>query len=119
MLTAQKLIAMGFAGKRVGEILKQSKTWTKEQTEEFLNTGLTPKVDSVKMTPGTVWHWLCNHPAFTGFRSASNSEKLRWLNDGSVIINDELAEPDDLILSCIPLRSLVFFPSSQNKVTML
>lgn len=118
-ITPQFLIKMGFEGKRIGEIIKLSKTWSKEQIEEFLNTGKIARPESVKIVEHSVWHWLCFNPLFKNFLSASNSEKRRWLEDKAVVINNENPEPDDLIIWFFPIKSLIFFPSAKNKITML
>jgi hypothetical protein len=79
---------------------------------------------SRKMTPGTLWHWLCTAREFDGMLSiekpceiASNSEKLRWLLQRAVEINGrsdwQFDEP-------VPeIHSLVFFPKSRRRTTMV
>ena len=118
MVTAKQIVAMGFSGKRVGEILKILNKCSPEEVEEFLNTGEVPKnPGSVKLTPGTVWWWLCHHPCVIGIKSASNSEKRRWLETSAVIINGTALKADDPMPDTV--ESLVFFPNSQLRITML
>ena len=50
-------------------------------------------------------------------RHASNSERRRWLQSRSVIINGDRPGPDDLVE--MPVTELVFFPSSPRRCTML
>ena len=77
----------------------------------------------VRMTPGTVWHWLCKNDCLVGMGSregrkgnASNSERLRWLNGKAVIINGKQSQPMDTFPD--NLESLVFFPKGKGKITM-
>lgn len=123
-MNAQTLIAMGFVGKRVGAILKQSKSWSEEQTQEFLKTGETPVFDSVKMIPGSVWDWACNNVCLqnmfsieTGNTFASNAEKRRWFDSGIVLVNGTRPKPDDKLSD--ELKELVWFPGSSRQITML
>lgn len=39
MLTPQIILHHGFTGKKVGEILKNSKSWNQEQLEQFISDG--------------------------------------------------------------------------------
>ncbi len=48
---------------------------------------------------------------------ASNSEIRRWLKEGSVVINGKKVAPGDEVE--IPIRELVFFPTSKRKTTIL
>lgn len=50
-------------------------------------------------------------------RRASNGDRRRWLQSGAVVINGERPGPDDLVE--LPVNSLVFFPKSKRKTTML
>ena len=45
----------------------------------------------------------------------SKSELKRWLEKGSVIINEEKPSPNDEV--CYPIKSLIFFPKG-DRVTM-
>jgi len=46
----------------------------------------------------------------------SNSELKRWLLQGAVVINGAKPKPWDVV--AYPIKELVFFPNSTNKVTM-
>ena len=50
-------------------------------------------------------------------REASNKEKYQWLENHSIEINRKCPGPNDLI--DYPINSLIFFPTSKNKCTML
>ena len=65
------------------------------------------------------WRFLCSLPhvpmQLKGDMpvTASNSERRRWLQNKSVIINGEKPNWDDEIE--FPITQLVFFPKSQQK----
>lgn len=70
------------------------------------------------------WHYLINNDCLKEMQSrekpgttATNSEKRRWLQNKSVIINDKKPGPDEEIE--FPISNLVFFPKSNLKITML
>lgn len=69
------------------------------------------------------WRFLCSIPhvpmQFNGERAvkASNSERRRWLQNKSVIINGVKPNWDDQIE--FPVTELIFFPKSNRRVTML
>jgi hypothetical protein len=69
------------------------------------------------------WKFLCSLPhvpmQFNGNQAvvASNSEKRRWLQNRSVIING--VKPDWKDEICFPVTELVFFPKSNRRTTML
>lgn len=48
---------------------------------------------------------------------ASNSEIKRWFKKKSIIINDIVVKIDDIIE--MPVVSLVFFPKSKRRCTMV
>lgn len=49
--------------------------------------------------------------------AASNSERRRWLESRSVIINGVKPGPQDEIV--FPVNELVFFPKGERRTTML
>lgn len=121
-MNAQDIMKKGFTGKKVGEILKQSKEWNEEEINSFLSNGTIPTRERVVMIPGSVWHWLCTNECFTGMFSrdntgiASNSEKRRWLESGNIRVNSEFPKPDDKLE---PVWDLVFFPGKRFQCTMV
>jgi len=119
-LSAKQLLDLGYKGKEVGSILKSLKNASPQEVEHFLKTRELPKHEQICMLPGTVWHWLCFNECFDNFRGASNSEKRRWLENKSVIINGRPIGPDEACPWDKPedLVSLVFFPSGTT-VTMI
>ncbi len=52
-----------------------------------------------------------------GCRPVSNSELVRWLKSGGVIINETAPKPLDSIT--FPVKQLIFFPSSKRKATIV
>jgi hypothetical protein len=48
---------------------------------------------------------------------ASNSEKRRWLQNRSVVINGVKPDWNDEI--CFPVTSMVFFPNSNRRTTFI
>lgn len=123
MLTSQQLIEAGIKpGQTFGKCIKCS---TIEEALTLWNNSEESKPKEKKEKQDwtdTVWEWLCEHSHFQGMMSreqfgiASKSEKKRWLESGSVIINGQKLKPEDIIPNRI--HSLVFFPSG-NKITML
>ena len=105
----------GIKGKRVGEILKLSKSWSEDEISTFLNLGLTPKREKVGISEGTVLHWFVNNPCVCGLLNSSISQKRRWLDEGAVVINGKKLKSEDKMPE---LESLVFFPNG-NKITLL
>ena len=69
------------------------------------------------------WKFLCSIPhvpmQFNGKQAvvASNSEKRRWLQNRSVVINGVKPNWNDEI--CFPVTELVFFPKSNRRTTMV
>lgn len=69
------------------------------------------------------WKFLCSLPhlpmQFNGNQAvkASNSERRRWLQNRSVIING--VKPDWRDEISFPVTELVFFPKSNRRTTML
>lgn len=114
MLTAQQVLSKGFNGKKVGEIAKLSKTWNEAQIAHFLNTGETPVFEKTPLAVNCVLNWMIGKQDF--FPSSSISEKRRWLESGSVIINGQKMKPEEIVP--IEIETLVLFPSGQT-VTML
>lgn len=139
MLTSSELISLGIKqGELFGKILKTVKSCTiKEEAEniarEMWSQFLTNKQQeqgshkSIKMIPGSVWDWLCHNPVFigmcsieTGNNTASNSEKRRWLENGSVLINGLRPEPDWMKEPLFDfVFELVFFSGSKKQITMV
>lgn len=116
MLDAQTLMKMGFQGKRIGELIKSSKTWNQEQLNFFLETGETPVFEKTVVVDGSVLQWMIEKSEF--FPSSSNSEKRRLLEQSGVIINGLTKSSDDLVPPIV--HSLVLFPGSKvKKCTML
>lgn len=113
MLTAKILLEMNFSGKKVGEILKMSKEWTPAQLSEFLLNKKIPEIEFERMESGSIWEFLCTD----FFPPASKSEKFRWLRDKAVIVNGIAFAPNDPVPDLI--TSLVLFPKSSLKITML
>jgi hypothetical protein len=70
----------------------------------------------------TALDFICSLPhvpmQFNGTQAvvASNSEKRRWLQNRSVIINGVKPNWNDEI--CFPVVELVFFPKSDRRTTM-
>ena len=46
-------------------------------------------------------------------RKASNSERRRWLQNKSVLINGEKPKPSDAVT--FPIEQLIFFPKSRKR----
>lgn len=67
--------------------------------------------------------FICSIPhvpmQFNGDKAvvASNSEKRRWLQNHSIIINGVKPNWNDEI--CFPVTELVFFPKSNRRTTMI
>ncbi len=51
------------------------------------------------------------------FGRPSNSELVRWLNDGAVVINGIKPKPNDFIE--YPIKELVFFPNGKRRTTLI
>lgn len=49
--------------------------------------------------------------------AASNSEVRRWISDGTVLFNHEKCKPEEEI--DFPIHSLVFFPRSKRRTTLV
>ena len=119
MLSAQDVMKHGFSGKKVGEILKNSKTWSPEQIEHFKNTGEKPVFlkDDLSIKEDSVLEWMIENSCVKGMFS-SNSERRRTLNDGHVEINGMKMKADDKF-PFNNLKSLVFFKGTQKQCTMM
>ncbi len=115
MLTVDELRKMGIEGKKIGPLIKLSKDWNPEEQDIFLKTGKLPEKESLSCKKGSVWDYLCNNPALAGWHS--KSEKRRWLVDSAVVLNGLRPKPDDICPD--EITELVFFPNSNNKITML
>lgn len=123
MLKSADLIAVGIRpGPLFGKIMKECSTieealicW-EGRPQEVRQSG-------VKMIEGSVWEWLCRSEFFKMCSKeipgelASNSEKRRWLANGSIKLNGEFPGPD----SPLPETrwELIFFPTSPFRITML
>lgn len=122
-LTPKDLIALGIKpGELFGKILRYCQTT--EHALEVWNSREIVVRESVVMLTHSVWDWLCNAEFFQGMtsrefpdRHASNGEKRRWFESGSVIINGQALGPDDL--APLTVDTLVFFPRSPLRITML
>lgn len=119
MITAQELLQAGWIGKDIGRILKDSKSWSDEDTENFRKTNKTPikKSSDLALRYGSVLWWFITNPCVCELGGSSNSQKRRWLNEGAVHINGSSVKPDDDFPDT--LISLVFFPKSNFKITMI
>ena len=123
-MTAQDVMKWGFSGKSVGEILKQSKKWSNDEIQEFLQSGKKPECQKIEMITGSVWEWLCKHPCLQNLFSrdtgdikiASNGEKRRWLENKNVKLNGDFPSPDSLMPSKV--TELIFFPGSKFQCTI-
>lgn len=120
MLTSQDIMSHGYTGKKVGEILKYSKTWTEDQVIKFRQTGVRPtfaKKDlSIKLD--SVLSWFVNNECVNTLKQSSITQKRQWLNDGAILINGIRVKPDDKF-PWGKLNSLVFFNGSKHQITML
>lgn len=119
MLTAQIIIKHGFEGKKVGEILKNSKTWSAEQIQHFINTGKKPVFEKkdFSIKEGTVLEWFINNDCVKNLLGSSNTQKRQWLESGSVTINGTKLKSDDQFPE--KLTELVFFKGSKSQITMV
>jgi len=122
MLTSKQLLEAGIKpGELFGKLLKCETL--EEALKQWNERVVVQKEPSIKIIEGSAWSYLINNPCFQNMCSrefpgkiASNSEKRRWLENGSVEINNAKPKPDDIIT--YPVTQLVFFPSS-NRITML
>jgi hypothetical protein len=51
----------------------------------------------------------CSHP--------SNSEIMRWCNNGSVIINGKKPKANEIVE--FPIKELIFFPKAKRRTTVI
>lgn len=119
-LTPQIIMSHGFTGKRVGEILKNSKGWSEAQLARFIEVGelpVFPKKD-LEVKEWSVLQWFIENECVRNLFSSSNSQKRRWLEEGAVEINGAKLGPNDPFPHG-ELRSLVFFYGSKFQITML
>jgi len=71
----------------------------------------------------TALDFICSLPhvpmQFNGEQAvvASNSEKRRWLQNRSILINGVKPDWNDEI--CFPVTELIFFPKSNRRTTMV
>jgi hypothetical protein len=73
-----------------------------------------PKRQTVKMTVGSVWHWLAKHPCIAG---ESNSQVLRWINEGAISLNFHTDwDPSESMPEVI--TELTLFPSGVRKTIL-
>jgi hypothetical protein len=124
MLTPQNILDKGFTGKKVGEILKESKTWNAAQVDTFLKHGIIPKKEFERAEKGSILDWICNSEIFSTMCSiegshsvASNSERRRWVEKGSLKINGIKVGINDFVP--MKIDSLVFFEGSHHQITMV
>lgn len=63
-------------------------------------------------------HLICQFQSIeTPNKLASNSEIRRWIDQSSVLINNERCKPDELL--DFPIISMVLFPKSDTKKTTI
>lgn len=115
MLSAQDILAAGYTGKRVGELIKWSKSWTKEEITQFLTDGTLPDYEKVVVQPNSTLDWFVNNHCVSTLLNSSIAQKRRWLNEGAVIMNGQKVMADEKM---VQLTSLVFFPNGRT-ITML
>jgi hypothetical protein len=113
MLSAPEIIAKGFSGKRVGEIIKMSKNWTEDEKKSFLESGIVPerKENRFIVDENSVLRWMIEMETF--LPPSSNSEKKRMLDNQCVMINGRKCSHDDTIPPLI--ESFVLFPENETK----
>jgi len=118
-LTAQDILKHGFTGSSVGQILKNSKTWTDEHIEHFKNTGEKPVFEKkdLSVKEGSVFEWFLNNPCVNNLLGSSKTQKRTWLEEGAVTINGKKVGCDDLFPD--NLTELVFFKGSKSQITMV
>lgn len=127
MLNPQDILKHGFKGKQVGEIITQSKSWTPQEIQNFVESGVKPVFQKVTLIPNSFWEWLVKHEFFQGLFSrdtgdikiASNSEKRRWLENGNVRVNGFFPKADEIMAEDLPIWDLVFFPGGKFQCTMV
>ncbi len=124
MITVQNILEKGFTGKKVGEIIKESKSWNPAQIDTFLKSGLIPKKEFEKVEKGSILDWICTSEIFETMCSiegshsiASKSERRRWIENGSLKINGIKVGINDFVP--MKIDSLVFFEGSSHQITML
>jgi len=129
VVTSKELIEAGIKpGELFGILLRECKDieeaklrWEKERPVKVEKK----QIKQEQKGELTVLDWLCENDCLKGLlsrefkdcRVASKSERRRWLESKAVIINGQPMGPDDVMKW--PVTSLIFFPSSNNKVTML
>jgi len=119
MLTAQDVLKHNFTGSAVGQILKNSKTWTTEQIDHFKATGEKPVFEKKDFSakPGSVFEWFLTNPCVSTLLGSSKTQKRNWLTEGAVTINGRKVDCDTEFPET--LISLVFFSGSKSQITML
>jgi len=80
---------------------------TIEEAKQLVLDNTKPKEnkEKVSMVPGSIWHWLCTNSCFKGMPSiempgkvASNSEKRRWIEQKSILLNGKTDwHPNDML----------------------
>lgn len=118
-LTPQDILKHGFTGSSVGQILKNSKTWTNDQIDHFKNTGEKPVFEKkdLSVKDGSVLEWFLNNPCVNTLFGSSKTQKRTWLDEGAVTINGKKANCDDVFPET--LTELVFFKGSKSQITMI
>lgn len=122
-LSSQDLIKAGIKpGQTFGKCLKCA---TIEEALALWNASQESKPKAEKKDvdwSGTAFEWLCTNPCFQNFASretpgthASKSEKKRWLESGSVLIDGKKIGPHDEVPD--EFSEIVFFPNGR-RVTM-
>lgn len=147
MLTSQQLLDAGIKpGPLFGKCLKcdtvdDALALVQENKKEKEHTS-----SKIFMKPGTVWHWLCTNDCLQSMfsiekpsKTASNSEKRRWIEQGAIKLNgrtdwkpdDEMPTMLEVVPGLWPFRhtkcieqfdvwELVFFPNAKlRKCTMI
>lgn len=117
MLSITEIRAFGLSGKQVGKAISLIKNHnlSDDEAREHLKNWGNNKDLSIQMKEDSVWHWLCHCDVFNGM--GSNSEKRRWLENKSVLLNGETPSPDNNKPNVI--WELVIFCKSEHKITMV
>ena len=68
-------------------------------------------LEYLKSLPRT---WLPGNTIGTG--RASNSELVRWLNQGAIVINHRTRARDKVMF---PIKELIFFPHGKRRTTLI
>lgn len=126
MITSKELIEAGIKpGELFGKLLKECQTIEEAKTRWKTEKPVKKEKREFKETSQqSVLHWLISNDCLQSMCSrefpgkiASNSEKRRWLESGAVLLNGKVLKPDDIMV--YPVVALIFFSSSNKRITML